>query len=223
MLWHVLFGSIFGWWILFLLLGGTAAGIASLVRKWNRRRRFVAAQRARLSNPQDAEVRFGLATICAEGRKWKKALRFIEEAISIAREDPRYNHVPYRFFKLRGDALYGLKRWKAASEAYREALAVSSDAGYEGALLGVARSEYRAGRLSEALAYSRHAVEENESLLEAYFRWAQAAAAAGNPAEQREAGRRFRAVVSSLPRFVRQRRLWWRLAFSFFPVSRRIA
>jgi len=99
---------------------------------------------------------------------------------------------------------------------------VPSDTGYAEALLGVARSEYRAGRLAEAVAFGRHAVTENESLLEAYFRWAQAAAAGKEEAERTKAAEDFRRVAAALPPFARQRRLWWRMAFLFFPIARRI-
>ncbi len=222
MLWDFLFGSIFGWWILFLIGAAAVAGLRSAYRAWNRHRRAMAANLARLSDPQNAESRYALALVYSEGRKWKRALALIEEAIEIASSDSRYNHVPHRFLRLKADCLYGRGEWTTACAAYRKALDVPSDTGYADALLGVARSEYRAGRWKEAVEFSRHAVREQESRLEAYFRWAQAASAGGDAAEAARASAEFRRVAAMLPPFARQRRLWWRFAFLAFPFARRI-
>jgi tetratricopeptide (TPR) repeat protein len=222
MLWDFLFGSILGWWILFLLAAAAFQGGRSLIRTWTRHRRVVAANLARMSDPNSAESRYTLAKLYSEGRHWKRALALIDEAVEIASRDSRYNHVPHRFLRLKGDCRYGSGAWAEAAAAYRKSLEVPSDGGYAEALLGVARSEYRAGRLGEAVAFGRHAVAENESLLEAYFRWAQAAAAGKVEAERSKAAAEFRRVAASLPPFARQRRLWWRLAFLVFPIARRL-
>lgn len=222
MLWDFLFGSIFGWWILFLVAAASIGALRAVFRAWNRHRRAMAANLARLSDAQNAESRYALAVVYAEGRRWKKSLALIEEAIAIASSDSRYNHVPHRFLRLKADSLYGRGEWTAAVAAYRKALDVPSDTGYADALLGVARSEYRSGRWKEAVAFSRHAVREQESRLEAYFRWAQSASAGGDGAEADKASAEFRRVAAMLPPFARQKRLWWRLAFLLFPIARRI-
>lgn len=222
MIWDFLFGSIFGWWILFLVGMTLIAGLRSGYRKWLRHRRAMAANLARLSDPGNAESRFSLAQVYAEGRRWKSALALVGEAIAIARNDSRYNHVPHRFLRLRADAHYGRGEWVAARDAYHEALKVPCDTGYADALLGVARSELRAGRWKEAVEFSRHAIREHESRLEAYFRWAQAASAGGDGAGAARARAEFRRVAAMLPPFARQRRLWWRFAFLAFPIARRI-
>ena len=147
----------------------------------------MAANLARLSDARNAESRYALALVYSEGGKWKRSLPLIEEAIQITSSDSRYNHVPHRFLRLKADCLYGRGEWKAAGAAYRKALDVPSDTGYAEALLGVARSEYRTGRWKEAVEFSRHAVREQESRLESYFRWAQAAAAGGIPPRRRAA------------------------------------
>ncbi|HTF58046.1 MAG TPA: hypothetical protein VK661_12515 [Planctomycetota bacterium] len=217
-----LFGTIIGWWILFLVVAGTLQGLRSLFRAWIRHRRVVAANQARLSDPRNAESRYTLAKLHSEGRRWGKALALLDEAVEIASNDSRYNHVPHRFYRLKADCLYGKGDWSGAAAAYRKSLEVKSDAGYDAALLGVARSEFRAGRTSEAVAFSRYAIGENGSLLEAYFRWAQAASAAGDRAEADRAAAEFRRVAALLPPFARQRPLWWRFAFLCFPIARRI-
>jgi len=222
MLRDFLFGSIIGWWILFLIAAAAIGALRSAFRAWSRHRRALAANLARLSDARNAESRYALAVVYCEGRRWKSALALIGEAIDIASSDNRYNHVPHRFLRLKADALYGNREWTAAAAAYRQALDVHSDTGYADSLLGVARSEYRAGRWKEAVEFSRHAVREQESRLEAYFRWAQAAAAAGNAPETERAAAEFRRVAAMLPPFARQKRLWWRLAFAGFPIARRI-
>lgn len=222
MIWDFLFGSIFGWWILFLIAASLFAVIRAGLRRWDRHRRAMAASLARLSDPHSAEARYTLALIHSEGRRWKPALALLEEAIEIAGSDSRYNHVPHRFLRLKADCLYGRREWAPAAAAYRKALDVPSDAGYEAALLGVARSELRAGRWRQAVEFSRHTIRENESRLEAYFRWAQAASAGNNAKEAAHAAAEFRRVAALLPPFARQRRLWWRFAFFAFPIARRI-
>jgi len=222
MVWDFLFGSIIGWWILFIVAAAALQGLRSLYRAWIRHGRMVAANQARLSDPRNAESRYTLAKLHSESKRWGRALGLIDEAVEIASNDSRYNHVPHRFFRLKADCLYGKGDWAGAATAYRQSLEVKSDAGYDAALLGVARSEYRAGRASEAVAFSRHAIAENGSLLEAYFRWAQAASAAGDRAEVDRAAGEFRRVAALLPPFARQRRFWWRFAFLCFPIARRI-
>jgi tetratricopeptide (TPR) repeat protein len=147
MLLDFLFGSIFGWWILFLLGLSLIAAIRGGYRMWLRNRRMMAATLAQAADPRNAAARFELARIQAERSRWKAALARIDEAIAIAAEDSRYNGVPHRFLRLRADCLYAIRDWKGAAIAYRKALEVPSDAGYGEALLGVARSELRAGRL----------------------------------------------------------------------------
>jgi len=222
MVWDFLFGSFIGWWILFLMAAFTIGAIRAGFRMWGRHRRFVAANLARLSDPRNAESRFTLAQLYSEGRRWSSALALVDEAVAIASDDSRYNNVPHRFLRLKADCLYRRRDWAGAAAAYRKSLEVPSDTGYAEALLGVARSEYRAGRLAEAVAFGRHAVTENESLLEGYFRWAQAAAAGREEAERAKATHDFLRVAATLPPFARQRRLWWRMAFLLFPIARRI-
>jgi len=222
MLWHFLFGTIFGWWILFLLAAALVGGGRAAWRSWRRHQRAMAANVARLSDDRNAEARHALAAVYAEGKKWKSALELIDEAIVIAAADKRYNHVPHRFLRLRADCLYGKREWAGAVEAYHKALSVPSETGYADALLGVARSQFRAGKWKEAVEFSRHAIDEHESRLEAYYRWAQAASAAGDSEGTAKARSEFRRVAALLPPFARQRRMWWRFAFLTFPLSRRI-
>ncbi len=218
-----LLGSLLGWWILFLLGATAAAGLASAWRGWRRRARWHAMNRIRLENPGNAEVRFEIATMHAEARRWRRAEEFAAEAAAIAKDNPSYGQVPHKFLRLRADALYGQGRWAEAAEAYRKSLEVRYDAGYDAALLGVARSEYRAGRPAEAFEFARHALDENSSLLEAWFRRAQAAAALGRDADVEEARQGFHRVAALLPPFGKHRRFRWKLAFAFFGLARRIA
>src|SRR5258705_2076749 len=122
MLWDFLFGSIIGWWIVFLLSAGTLQGLRSLYRAWIRHRRLVAANQARLSDPRNAESRYTLAKLHAEGKRWGRALALIDEAVEIASSDSRYNHVPHRFYPLQADCLYGKGDWSGAGAAYRPSL-----------------------------------------------------------------------------------------------------
>jgi len=222
MFFDFLFGTIICWWILFLLgLSGIAMARGGY-RMWLRKRRMMAATLAQAADPRNAAARFEIARIQAERSRWKAALARIDEAIAIAAEDSRYNGVPHRFLRLRADCLYGVRDWKGAAAAYRKSLDVPSDAGYGDALIGVARSELRAGRWKEAVEFSRHTIHEKESGLEAYFRWAQAASLMGDGKQVDAAFAGFRRVAALLPPFARQRRLWWRTAFFFFPIARRI-
>lgn len=105
-------------------------------------------------------------------------------------------------------------------DAYRKALQAKSDLGHGEARFGLGKAYYRKGQYVEALETCREALRENESSLETYFRRAQAAARLGKRAEVAEVHAGFRRVAATLPRFARQGRFRWRLAFLFFPLTR---
>lgn len=218
-----LFRSLIGWWILFLMAATLVVLFRHGVRYWIRRRRFLSRQAARLENPGDAEVRYELALLHAEGGRWKRAEERAREAVALADGHPLYPQVPHRFARLHADCLYRLRRFDEASTVYRRALGLKSDAGYDAALLGVSRSEWRAGRPEAAMEFARHTLDENSSALEAHFRLAQAAAALDRPDLVREATRRFHEVADRLAGLRGHRRTRWKIAFAFFPLSRRIA
>lgn len=219
----LLFGSIFGWWILFIIGAVIVGALRHRVRAWVRSRRYMGAQASKLANPQNADVRMGLAEIYLQGRRWKKAERYAREAIATAKDNPLYDgRIPYAFHTSLATALYGRRRYAEAEASFRDALASPSQTGYHEALLGLAKSLYRLKRCEEALDFARHAANENTSSLETYFRWAQAAAALGRGDEVGEARRRFHETARALPPFSRERRLRFRLAFAFFGLARRV-
>src|SRR5436190_20620109 len=81
-----------GFWLLLILLVSTMSGasvpFARRVRLWQSKRRFMAAQSARLANPQNADVRFQLANLYAEGGSWRRAEEHAREAVRVAGESP---------------------------------------------------------------------------------------------------------------------------------------
>jgi tetratricopeptide (TPR) repeat protein len=215
--------SILFWWILFILVVVLSYPVAQRVRAWQARRRFVARQRDQLEDPRNAEARFELARLHAEGRGWRRAAEFAEAAVQAARENPLYDgRPPYHFLRLWGDALFRSGRPAEAADAYTQALGAKSDVGYGDVRFGLARAFQRMGRTAEALETYRRAIEDNGSNLEAYFRAAQAAAALGRADEVTKLHAEFSRVASSLPRYVRQSPLRWRMAFLLFPVTRKL-
>jgi tetratricopeptide (TPR) repeat protein len=224
MCFNFLFYSIFGWWILFLVGASLFSFAVHRFRLWDRRRRRlrIAEDQSR-ANPGNAEVRFELALINAENGNWVNAEALVREAIDTVSTSQLYNHVPHKFLRLKADCLRGRDDPAAAAEAYRKALEVKSDGGYDKALLGVCRSEWRADRPEAALEFARHALDASPSMLEAYFRWAQAADAVGKPEEVAKAREGFRRAASVLVRGSRHGVFRWRLAFLFFPLARRMA
>lgn len=218
-----LFHSFIGWWILFLAAAAILSPLVARFRGWRRRRRFLAAQAVRLENPDNAEVRAELADLHLAGGGAANAERYAREAVEAARRNPLYEGVvPHRFLRLLGQVLYRRRRYAEATESFRASLKAKSEAGYHDALLGLSKSLWRSGRPGEAAEFARHAIQENSSSLEAYFRWAQAAAAAGAPEQVRRAREEFLRVKASLPPFARRRTLWYSLAFAIFPLARRL-
>jgi len=69
---------LFGNWYLWPAYGAILYAIASpfirTFRTWQAKNRFIRSQGAKLENPQNADARFQLANIYAEGRSWKRAL-----------------------------------------------------------------------------------------------------------------------------------------------------
>jgi tetratricopeptide (TPR) repeat protein len=214
-----LFGTILGWWILLLGVFVLSLPLVHRYRAWLSLRRFMRAQGERLANPQNADARFQLAEIHLQAGRWKPAARYAGEAIAIASENPLFDGIPYAYLRCLGEARYGSRDYAGAEETFERALKAKSEMGYGDALLGLAKARYRLGRLEGALEFAKHAVAEQQSMLEAYFRWAQAAAALGRPDEVAAARQQFRRVAAGLPRFAHKKRLRWRLAFLAFPLS----
>jgi tetratricopeptide (TPR) repeat protein len=182
----------------------------------------MAAQSARLANPQNAEVRRELAQLYLEGRRPAKALALAREAVDVATSSPLYESVPFLFWRVLGEALWRRGEVDEAVVVFERALKSKSETGYFDALLLLSRCHWKRGDAARALEWAKHASQENTSSLQCYFRWAQAAAALGNGAELRTAREAFFRTRAALPRFSRQGQLRWAVAFWFFPLSRRI-
>lgn len=220
MLWLFLFNLPVLWLVVIVVLV-CSGPLVNRFRTWQAKNRFIRTEGAKLENPQNAEACFQLASIYAQGGRWKRAERHIREAIRRAESNPVYEgKVPFHFVKLLGDALEGRGRHAEAVAAYESALRLPSPLGYADVWLGLARARWRLGEAEKALELARRVLEDKESYLEVYFRIAQAAAALGRDAEVREARERFRRVAAMLPRFAAKRRFRWRMAFAFFFLTR---
>lgn len=220
-------------WLLYLLtnwyfwpfIGGAIYALAwpfiKAVRLWQAKRRFIRAQGARLQNPQNADARFQLANIYAEGGRWSRALHYARAAVQVANENPLYEgQVPYHFLKLLGDAHFRTSHFDEAIEAYEAALKAKSDLGYGEARFGLGKALYRKGNLGRSFDALNQSIEDNGSNLEAYFRLAVAASDLGRGADAEKIKREFWRVAALLPRFAGKHRLRWQIAFLLFPVSR---
>lgn len=217
-------GNFYFWWIAFIAVSAVGYPFLRAFRLWQSKRRFLQSQSARLENPQNAEVRFQLANLYAEGRSWRKAEEQARESVRVAKENPLYEGaVPYHFLLLFGRALYERKNYDEAADAFRQALEAKAERGVADARFGLGKTLYRRGDAAKAVDALRTSIEENQSNLEAYFRLAQAAAALGRPRDVDWARAEFRRVARSLPRFAGRRRFRWRLAFFLFPLMRHLA
>jgi len=191
------------------------------VRLWQAKRRFIVSQGAKLQNPQNADARFQLANIYAEGGGWRKALEYAGEAVRVAEENPLYEkQVPYHFLRLLGDARLHRGMFPEAIDAYQRALGAKSDLGHGEAQFGLGKALYRKGETAKSFDALRQAVEDNGSNLEGYFRLAQAATDLGRADDAARVKAEFWRVAATLPRFAGRHRLRWRLAFLFFPLTR---
>jgi tetratricopeptide (TPR) repeat protein len=218
------FGNLFFWWLVFIAVVAAGVPVARRFRLWQAKRRFIESQGARLQNPQNADARFQLATIYAEGRSWRRAAEYAAEAVRVAGENPLYEgQIPYHFLRLLGETLYRRGRYEEALDAFQRALGAKSELGHGDAIFGLGLTHLRRKEHALALSRLKEAVRENGSQLEAYFRWAQVAAALDQPDEVAEARRQFGEVARSLPRFAKQRKVRWRLGFLLFPLTRHLA
>lgn len=197
--------------------------VVRMLRLWQAKRRFIRSQGAKLENPQNADARFQLANLHAEGGSWSRALTYAEEAVRVAQENPLYEgQVPYHFLRLLGDAYLARGRADDAIEAYQRSLASKSDFGHGEARFGIGKAHLKKGEPAKAFDALRRAVDDNQSNLECYFRLAQAAAELGRHDDADKVKREFRRVAAMLPRFAGRHRLRWRAAFLFFPLTRYI-
>ncbi len=218
-----LFSTIFGWWVLFIGAFIVSLPFIRAYRAWAATRRFIRAQGLKFVNPQNADARYQLAELHRAAGRWRPAAVFAEQAVGIASSNPLFEGVPYAYLLCLGQSFYGLRRFNESSAAFERALKSTSELGYADALLGLAKAKHRLGDHGKALEFAKHALDEQQSQLEAYFRWAQAAAKLGKFDEVSAATERFHTVAASLPRFAGRQRTRWRLAFLIFPISRRIA
>src|SRR5688572_6468593 len=104
---YVLLYNWFFWWIAIVAIVLVATPFVHRFRSWQARRRFIDSQGARLGNPQNADARFQLAALYADGRSWRRALEYAADAVKVAEENPLFEgKVPYHFLRLLGDASY---------------------------------------------------------------------------------------------------------------------
>src|ERR1043166_1950189 len=217
-------GNIYLWWVAFVVISAVSYPFIRRFRLWQSKRRFLQAQSARLENPQNADVRFQLANLYAEGGSWRRAEDHARDAVRVANENPLYEgQVPYHYLLLLGQAQVHRGFFDEATETFQRALEAKAEPGHADARFGLGLALYRKGDVGAAIDAYRRALEENQSNLEIYFRVAQAAAKLGRDAEAAGAREEFRRVAASLPRFAGRHRLRWRVAFFLFPITRHVA
>ena len=217
-------GNLFFWWVAFIAISVISYPLVRRFRLWRSKVRFMEAQSARLANPQNADVRFQLAHLHAEGGSWRRAEEHARDAVRVAGENPLFEgQVPYHYLLLLGQALYRRARYGEAVEAFVKAIEAKAERGHGDAKFGLGKALFRKGEPAKAVDAYRQALEENQSVLEVYFRLAQAAAALGKESEVESARAEFRRVAATLPRFAGRQRFRWRLAFFFFPLARHLA
>lgn len=216
-----LLGNWYFWPIYAGILYGVAAPFVRVVRLWQAKRRFIRSQGAKLENPQNADARFQLANLYAEGGSWRRALEYAREAVQVAQDNPLYEgQVPYHFLRLLGDAHFERGQYPEAIAAYDRALGAKSDLGHADARFGLGKSLYRRGEMEKAFEALRLAIEDNGSNLEGYFRLAQAATELGRDVAAVKVKREFWRVAAMLPAFAGRQRFRWRVAMALFPLTR---
>jgi len=219
--WVTLLSNWYTWPFIIAFVAAVGGPFVRAVRLWQAKRRFIVSQGAKLLNPQNADARFQLANIYAEGGSWRRALQYAQEAVRVAEENPLYEkQIPYHFLRLLGDARLQRGQVAEAIDAYQRALGAKSDLGYGEARLGLGKALYRKGDTAKSFDALRQAVEDNGSNLEGYFRLAQAATDLGRDADADKVKREFWRVAATLPRFAGRHRLRWRMAFLLFPLTR---
>src|SRR5678815_1592200 len=164
-----------GWWtwLLYLLsnwyfwpfigavLYGAAWPFIKAFRLWQIKRRFIRSQGAKLLNPQNADARFQLANIYAEGKSWRRSLEYATEAVKVAEENPLYEgQVPYHFLRLMGDAQRRRGLYAEAAGTYERALEAKSDLGHGEARFGLGVSLQRTGQPERAFDVLNRAIED---------------------------------------------------------------
>src|SRR5438128_1084338 len=86
-------------------------------------------------------------------------------------------------------------------QSKRRFMAAQSERGHAAAHFGLGKCLYREGRQEQAIEAYRGTLGENQSMLEVYFRLAQAAAMLDMDGEVDAARSEFRRVAATLPRF----------------------
>src|SRR5687767_13232051 len=144
--WLWLLTNWYTWPLLAAVVYFVARPLVRAIRLWQAKRRFIRSQGVKLENPQNADARFQLANLHAEGGSWARALQYAKEAVRVAEENPLYEgQVPYHFLRLLGDALLRRGRHSEAIAAYERALGAKSDFGHGEARFGMGKALLREG------------------------------------------------------------------------------
>ena len=175
-----LLGNWYVWPFLAALVSAAVWPFVRAVRLWKAKRRFIRTQGAKLQNPQNADARFQLANLYAEGGRWTRALEYSRAAVQVARENPLFEgQVPYHFLVLLGHAHYHRGDYTRPSRPTRRRSPRNRTSGtrrpasvWGGPFTGL-------GELEKAFTTYNQSIEDNSSNLEGYFRLAQAATALG--------------------------------------------
>jgi tetratricopeptide (TPR) repeat protein len=216
--------NIFFWWIALIAIFVLSYPLIRWFRLWQSGRRFMESQSARLANPQNADIRFQVAHLYAKGGNWRRALEYMAEAIRVTQENPIFEgQAPYPYLLLWGQSLYHRGKYAEAVDAFQKALGAKAECGYTDAQFGLGKALYRKGDVAKAIDAYRRTLDENQSILEIYFRIAQAASVLGKKAEVASARAEFFRVAAALPSFASRHRRLWRLAFLLFPITRHLA
>jgi tetratricopeptide (TPR) repeat protein len=207
-----LFFTIWGWLILLFVV---VPAIRHRLRTFGRRRTFYRARRAELANPKNASVRFLLGRIHFDGRQYRRALTFFQEAVRIASEHG--TPVDPKLYQFLGHTLRRLGHPREAIAAYEAGLDEAPESGRGESETGLGCCFRKLGSDPEAEEWFRRAMEVNQSLLQPRVRLAALLQRKGEGSEAESVLREAREL--QVPDYLHRQQRRWRLALWIFPLS----
>lgn len=199
---------VFSYWGILLLILLVGPWVAEKIRFHQRRSDFLQHQKSNLINPNDADARFQLARLYADGKRWGPASRYFREAIEIYE---RRGDVPFdKLYLGLASSLYKQGRFDDAISNSLRAVEVSERGTYGEAPLLLALAYRKKGDKVKASEWAEKASKENGTLSEAFY-------LAGTLAEKEQARRYFERAIEAYkdsPPFMRGKNRKWALKSS---------
>lgn len=213
--WNTITAILFYPWVLLFLAIFAFTYISTRLRALGQTRSFIRARQAELNNPLDDNARFQLADRYYKQRRYRRALRYLEEAYEIQKKtdfDPQ-------LLLLYGNILIRQRRAREALPLLEKALDIDPSGCQGDVFLALGRAHRHQDAPEQASTWLRKAMRANGSLAEPVARLAFLLQEQGQGDEAKALVKDFLSDASRLPKYIRKRNRWWVWMLRGYPLT----